>query len=35
VLLRNVADLKRLKQEDGPNLITQGRVARDVLLNEA
>jgi dihydrofolate reductase len=24
VLLRNVADVKRLKQEDGPNLVTQG-----------
>jgi dihydrofolate reductase len=24
VLLRNVAEVKRLKQEDGPNLITQG-----------
>src|SRR5205823_3939782 len=24
VLLRDIADVKRLKQEDGPNLITQG-----------
>jgi dihydrofolate reductase len=24
VLLRNIADVKRLKQEDGPNLVTQG-----------
>jgi dihydrofolate reductase len=24
VLLRDIADLKRLKQEDGPNLVTQG-----------
>src|SRR5207248_3421296 len=24
VLLRDVADVKRLKQEDGPNLVTQG-----------
>jgi dihydrofolate reductase len=24
VLLRNVAEVKRLKQEDGPNLVTQG-----------
>jgi dihydrofolate reductase len=24
VLLRNVAEVKRLKQDDGPNLITQG-----------
>jgi dihydrofolate reductase len=25
VLLRDIADVKRLKQEDGPNLVTQGR----------
>jgi dihydrofolate reductase len=24
VLLRDIADVKRLKQEDGPNLVTQG-----------
>src|ERR671920_2312528 len=24
VLLRNISDVKRLKQEDGPNLVTQG-----------
>ncbi len=24
VLLRNIADVKRLKQDDGPNLVTQG-----------
>jgi dihydrofolate reductase len=24
VLLREIADVKRLKQEDGPNLVTQG-----------
>jgi dihydrofolate reductase len=27
VLLRDVADVKRLKQEDGPNLVTQGSTA--------
>jgi len=27
VLLRDVADVKRLKQEDGPNLVTQGSAA--------
>ena len=29
MLLRDIADVKRLKQEDGPNLVTQGRVARE------
>jgi hypothetical protein len=24
VLLRDIADVKRLRQEDGPNLVTQG-----------
>ena len=24
MLLRDIADVKRLKQEDGPNLVTQG-----------
>jgi dihydrofolate reductase len=27
VLLRDIADIKRLKQEDGPNLVTQGSTA--------
>ena len=27
VLLRDIADVKRLKQEDGPNLVTQGSTA--------
>ena len=27
MLLRDIADVKRLKQEDGPNLVTQGSTA--------
>ena len=26
VLIRDIADVKRLKQEDGPNLVTQGSI---------
>jgi len=36
VLLRNIADVKRLKQEDGPDLVTQGSTAlvHDLLAND-
>ena len=36
VLLRDIADVKRLKQEDGPNLVTQGstELVRALLAND-
>lgn len=36
VLLRDIADVKRLKQEDGPNLVTQGstELVHDLLAND-
>jgi dihydrofolate reductase len=36
VLLRDIADVKRLKQEDGPNLVTQGstELAHALLAND-
>ena len=36
VLLRDIADVKRLKQEDGPNLVTQGSTAlvHELLAND-